>query len=314
MDPRLIRANIALFKGKRFETKRLLEEYVVDQENPDQARRDPLLLWLDAHAHPRHAERVGGLRNLVENVPQDTSYHQMAQAFLQDEDHYAELLDPDKKRRSRVRPWQVAVGLLLIGLVIVALVVITNQPSQQEVLTVADATVEVTDEPTPLPSPTPTATPIVQNTPAPATLSDGSRPTTGLEVLDFNGAITVLNIDNDIRYVVNQAGEKAEAADSGAKFYGLLLEFQCLIALCNNVPEAEIYVELAEGNFRVLASEGLTIAGQPSLAPRVSQGQKATGWVIFEVPRTNPPDSLVVWPFEEPNSEERPEPIVVPLP
>ncbi len=316
MDPRLIRANIALFKGKRFETKRLLDEYVVDQENPDQARRDPMLLWLDAHAQPRHDGRVGGLRTLTEHAPPDSSYHHMARGFLQEEEHYASLLDPAKKRRSGLRPWQIVGGLLMVGLVGVTALILMNQPAPVIMeATEEPATEEPTAEPTALPTLTPTP---VQNTPAPIRLADDVTPSSAnfvseREQLAYDGNITILNIDSDIRFVVDESGNQVLPADFGAKFYGLLLEFRCDIPICNNVPEAELSVELGSDGFRIVASEGLSIAMQPTLAPRVSQGNVSEGWVVFEVPRINAPTSLVIRPNQDPDSEEEPVEIEIPL-
>ncbi|HLV33858.1 MAG TPA: hypothetical protein VKY59_02040 [Spirillospora sp.] len=305
MDPRLIRANIALFQGKRAETRRLIEEYAVEQEQPEVARREPMILWLDAHARPRHTERIEGLRTLVENAPADSVYHRMAQNYLEDEARYARQLEADQQRRPGPRRWQVIGALLLVAVVIGAFVIFGQLSAPPEV----EITPTMTEEP-----PTLTPTVIVQNTPAPAQLADGSIPTTGFEALAFDGVITVRGVDRDVRYVVTASGEQVEPADAGAKFYGLLLEFQCLIPLCNNVPEAEIYVQLTTGNFRVLASEGLSLAGQETLRPRASQGQSTRGWVVFEVPVANPPSALVVWPVSASGEDERPDPIIIDLP
>ena len=51
--------------------------------------RDLAVLWLDAHSHPRQAERMSGLNTLVENTPQDSAYQRMAKNYLADEQHYA---------------------------------------------------------------------------------------------------------------------------------------------------------------------------------------------------------------------------------
>ncbi|MBZ0300376.1 MAG: hypothetical protein K8J31_11565 [Anaerolineae bacterium] len=307
MDPRLIRANIALFQGKRNETRRLLEDYAVDQENPEVAQREPMILWLDAHARPKHTERVSGLTTVVDQVPADSPYHQMAKSYLQEEEHYTQLLDVEKQRKPGVRRWQVVSALVAVAVVIGAFIVFgqLNAPPP-----IVEATEQVTEEPTVLP----TSTPIVQNTPAPATLADGSLPTTGFEILGYNGAMTVRGIDQDVRFVVDTNGNEVKPADAGAKFYGLLVEFQCLIPLCNDAPEAELYVQLNTGNFRVLASEGVSIAGEPALSRRVSQGQTTRGWVIFEIPRSNPPTDLVIWPPAPQGSDTRPDPVVVGLP
>jgi hypothetical protein len=305
VDPRLIRANIALFQGKRSETRRLIEDYAVEQEQPEVARREPMILWLDAHARPRHAERIEGLHTLVEHAPADSAYHRMAQNYLEDEARYARQLEADQQRRPGPRRWQVIGALLLIAVVIGAFIIFGQLTTPPEV----EIEPTATEEP-----PTLTPTVIVQNTPAPMRLADGSEPTTLFENTPYDGAITVRGVDTDVRYVVSASGARVEPADAGARFYGLLLEFQCLIPLCNNVPEAELYVQLTTGNFRVLASEGYVVAGEEIMAQRRSQSQTTRGWVVFEIPIANPPSALVVWPVSASGRDERPEPIVVNLP
>ena len=305
MNPRLIRANIALFQGKRSETRRLLEEYTAEQ--PD-ARRSPIVLWLDAQSQPRQAERTSGLNTLVENAPPDDAYHRMAKNYLADEQHYAGLLDTTGKGRT-IRPWQIIAGIVAIGVVLAAFVLLGQANPQPAVILEEEETptVEATEE---LPTPTPSPTPIVQNEVQVIRLPDGSLP-----FADYNrsgGQITVSGVDPALLAVVDARGVPQEPL-TGATFYGLLLEFQCLMPICNNVPEAEIYIRLSIDGSGVQASDGLFVAGEQPLAGRAAQGQKVIGWVVFELPRNNPPSDLVVWPFAPTGSDERPEEIVVPL-
>ncbi|MAS35135.1 MAG: hypothetical protein CL610_14080 [Anaerolineaceae bacterium] len=300
MNPRLIRANIALFQGKRSETRRLLQEYVSEQDDPQTAQRSPMLLWLDAQARARHSERIDGLRTVVDNAPPDSPYHRMAKIYLDDEAKYQDLLDGDQQRPG-VRRWAMIGGGLVALVALVAVIIVVGQ------MTGAPAVVdEVTEEPV-----IPTATVIVQNTPNPATLSDGALPRA--EFIRSGGTITVRGIDPAVRVVVDERGTAQQPLE-GATFYGLLLEFQCLLPICNNVPESEIYVRLGIDESGVRATDGLFVAGEQVLSGRAAQGQTVQGWVVFEVPRNNLPDALVVWPFAPTGSEERPDEIVVNLP
>jgi hypothetical protein len=305
MDPRLIRANIALFKGKRLETQRLLEEYIEEQANPEAVRRNPMILWLDAQARSRHAERLSALNTLIEQVPPEHRYHRMAKDYLQDEAKYRQLLDADGQQRGRVRPWQVFAGLAAVALVIVVGVLLSQSgapPAADEELPL------VLDEATVTPAP-PTAIP--QNTPQPV-LVNGAPPTTGYEMRGYNGVVTVLAVDPAVRTVVDSLGFLQEPMP-GATFYGLLIQFQCLVPVCNNIPEAEIYLRLSsdasqsdEVQIRdVKASENLFVAGEPPLAGRAVQGT-IEGWLVFELPRGIPAGGIVVWPLALPGSQARP--------
>lgn len=306
MNPRLIRANIALFQGKRSETRRLLEEYIAEQ--PD-ARRSPIVMWLDAHSQPRQAERMNGLNILVENAPADDNYHRMAKNYLAEEQRYAALLDDTGKGRA-LRPWQIVAGIVAI-VAILGLFVLLGQASQPTPEVTEEPLFIITEEATEeLPTPTPSPTPIVQNEVQVIRLPDGSLPFA--EYIRSGGQITVRGVDPALRAVVDARGVPQEPL-TGATFYGVLLEFQCLMPICNNVPEAEIYVRLSLDGSGVKATEGLLVAGEPQLAGRAAQGQTVQGWVVFELPRNNPPSDLVVWPFAPTGSDERPQEIAVPL-
>jgi hypothetical protein len=105
-----------------------------------------------------------------------------------------------------------------------------------------------------------------------------------------------------------------QQAVEGATYYGFELQFQCFLPICNEVPQAELFARLDPRIPDVKASEGLFIAGEEALAGRAALGGLVTGWVIFELPRNNPPTALVVWPLAPEGSDERPAPIVISLP
>ena len=66
---KLVKANIALFKGGRGETARLLGDYrAAGGGEPALA---PMVLWLDAQAQPDRSERIKRLNVLIANVPPD---------------------------------------------------------------------------------------------------------------------------------------------------------------------------------------------------------------------------------------------------
>jgi hypothetical protein len=304
VNPRLIRANIALFQGKRSETRRLLDEYTAEQ--PD-ARRSPIVLWLDAHSQPKQAERMSGLGTVVENVPPDDPYHRMAKSYLADEQHYAGLLDTSSQGR-RIRPWQIIAGIVGVVVVLGAFVLFgqAGQPPLPEETeeAVVLVTEEATEEP---PTPTPSPTAIVQNTPQVIQLS-----TPGANYEAQGGTVRIVGIDSAVQVVMDARGEQVQPAD-GAKFYAFQLQFQCILPICNTVPQAELFARINSSFPDVAASEGLFVAGEPALAGRVGLGELVTGWVVFELPRTIAPTALVVWPLPPTENEERPGPIIISL-
>ena len=83
---KLVKANIALFKGGRGETARLLGDYRA--AGGGEPERAPMVLWLDAQAQPERAERIKRLNVLIANVPPDDPYAQMARQVLLDEENY----------------------------------------------------------------------------------------------------------------------------------------------------------------------------------------------------------------------------------
>lgn len=297
MHPQIIRANIALFQGKRAETQRLIEDYLAELEDPQAARRDPLVLWLDAQARAQHTERLDGLRALIEQTPPDNPYHRMAQAYLHDEDRYTGLLN-SMGQGFRPSRWQIIAGLVLLAVVAAAVILFSQQEAPAP-----PPTVEIAAEDTPVP----TATVIVQNTPI--AFGDGAPLQAEYDPLD--GILTVLSYDPALRHVVNAQGETVEPLE-GTTFYGLELEFRCLLPVCNDVPEAELFARLNDGS-RMRASD-LRVAGQPTLEGGIGRGFTVRGWVVFQLPRNERPAELVIWQRPNAGSEERPPEILVPLP
>jgi hypothetical protein len=284
-DPRLIRANIALFQGKRRETRRLLDEYLAEQ--PDETRA-PVILWLNAQAQHTHDDRLQALQQLIDSTPPEDVYHQMASGFVRDERDFAGKLAQPTGRQRRIlglRLWQLAGVLVLIGLVTVAMVLLTSgalNPAGEEPVDLTTATpASIAAEVTPTPE---------QNPLREVTSSRAEYP----ESVPI-GEIQVIGIDADITSVVDGQGAALQAA-TGAKFYGLHLEFTCRQTMCNSVPEAQLCVGFTLQRLRgICATAGLLRAGdQTLLDQRAALGSAVQGWVIFEIPEQLVPNRLLI--------------------
>src|SRR5690348_16768552 len=132
---KLVKANLALFKGGRGETARLLSDYRA--AGGGEPERAPMVLWLDAQAQPDRAERIKRLNNLIANVPPDDPYAQMARQVLLDEENFQQKMNAANARPG-LRFGTVLRALVLVilgGLVVVVAVSVLNPPKTE---TIAD--------------------------------------------------------------------------------------------------------------------------------------------------------------------------------
>jgi hypothetical protein len=272
---KLVKANLALFKGGRGETARLLGDYRA--AGGGEPERAPMVLWLDAQAQPDRAERIRRLHTLIASVPPDDPYAQMARGMLQDEQAYQERL-----AQAAARPALNIGGIgralafaLLGGLIVLVGMSILNPPQQQ---TIADV------QPTALPDVQPTA----------VTLPDNSRPL----VADAytarypRGILQVTAVeDESVRVIDSDTGEVLTPIP-GARFYALNIAFECRGGICDAPPQANLTLQLDDGTF-IEPRRGVQIAGTTPLAP-IALGRTTSGWIVFEVPSITPVSGLIV--------------------
>ena len=304
-DPRLIRAHIALFQGKPGETKRLVDDYVDEQTSPETTRRWPLIQWLMAQAHLKHQDRVDALTSLVENSPADDTYHQIAHNFLEDEQRFTErinAIDSDQPRQFlglRLWLWGVVALLVLAAIIGITIVLLTNRGEPGESI-VAEVTAEATAEATS--SPIATETPTITPTPT----AEQNEPFDVLEiderVLSYfpAGELFIDAVDDNVQVVLDADGVPLEPM-TGARFYALLIHFECRQALCHQVPEADLFIVLENASLgQIPALENVTIPNAQieagMLDGAVAIGAQARGWVVFEVPIAPEPAALRVVP------------------
>jgi hypothetical protein len=292
LDARLIKANIALFKGERAETLRFLQEYVDEfgfslERDPDA----PLVMWLDAQAQTERDERIRRLRILVNSVPADSLYSQLAQQYLYEEDR---LTAPASTGFELGGVGRAALFLVVGGALALGGVALLNngQPAQPAV---AGATLT--------PSPAPTA----------LNLPDLSQ---ALVADSFTanyprGVLQVTALEEDSKRVIDTLEQTLATPVPGARFFALNLVFDCRGGICNEPPEAQLALQVDNGDL-IPVRENASIAGQPTMQP-IALGRTTTGWVVFEVPLISTVRALVVSP-PDPNSDQAFQPVTIALP
>ncbi|MEO8607178.1 MAG: hypothetical protein ABI690_04820 [Chloroflexota bacterium] len=273
---KLVKANLALFKGGRGETARLLGDYRA--AGGGEPERAPMVLWLDAQAQPDRAERIKRLHNLIANVPPDDPYAQMARQVLQDEDDYQhKMIAANARPRISVSGGVLrALALVVLGgLIVLVATSILNPPKTE---TVTDV------QPTALSETQPTA----------ITLPDNSHPL----VADAytarypQGILQVTAVEDESVRVVDSSTNAVLTPIPGARFYALNVAFECRGGICDAPPQANLKLKLDDGSL-IQPRTGVQIAGTSPLAP-IALGRTTSGWIVFEVPSITPVSALVV--------------------
>lgn len=313
MNPTLIKANIALFNGSRAEARRLLRDYEAQTAAAPEAEDASLVLWLTAQAQDSRDARVDGLRKLLVAAPANDPYAKLANQYLADEEKAeAEAAtdivpegDGEAKPRRRggvlgVAWWKAGV-FALVGVVLGVIVMTlfptgaTSQQGVAQIPTSAPGTQAAVGEGTPVPD---------LSTPIPPELHQTEYP---------RGILQVSRIEDGSQRAADQRGTPLTPVE-GARFVALKLVFECRQGICQRPPEANMSLFLDDGSLAPqIADTG--IAGE-ELLQSVAQGRTTSGWVVFEVPNARDPLALAVLPFqplETPESNQDPEPQLIPL-
>jgi hypothetical protein len=294
LDTRLIKANIALFKGERAETLRFLQEYVAEfgfslESDPDA----PLVMWLDAQAQTERDERLRRLRMLVNSVPAGNHYRQMAQNTLSEEERLGRHENAPQTLIFGLSPRMtglvVVIGFLLIA---GAAVLLSGQTAGQPA---------VSSNETAAPSPTALNLPDLSQ----ALVADS------FSAHYPRGVLQVIALEEDSKRVIDTREQTLATPVPGARFYALSLTFECRGGICNEPPEAQLALQLDNGDLIPLR-QNASIAGQPTLQP-IALGRTTAGWVVFEVPLVSTVKALVVSP-PDPASEQAFDPVTIALP
>ncbi len=259
---KLIRANIALYTGEYAEVRRWLADYQTEGIASEHASQ---VLWLDAHTQPEPAERLRRLGAMVAQLDPSDPYADLARAALEAE----RAAEPPVVKQSWLPRAAIITGVLLLG--ITAAFLLSGGANTPTV---------------PLATETPALAPTL--TPPP----DRSTPLTGdgFTVRYTDGLLTAVGVeDNSIRVVRIGTGEFMTPLE-GARFYALEVAFECRSPICNNPPQGELSLRLADGS-RIEPRRDLALSGQDTLVP-IALGRITRGWVIFEIPVISPAAAL----------------------
>jgi hypothetical protein len=292
VDTRLIKANIALFKGERAETLRFLQEYVAEFGfSPESDPDAPLLLWLDAQAQTEREERLRRLRDLVNRVPAGNTYSQLAQSYLYEE---ARLTERSGNTDGGFRLSRSRVAVLLGIVAVLALV-------GAAVLRFPASAPTVNGTATPSPAPTALNLPDLSQ----ALVADSFTANYP------RGVLQVTALEEDSKRVIDSREQTLVTPVPGARFYAVSLVFECRGGICNSPPEAQLQLQLDNGDL-LPVRENASIAGQPTLQP-IALGRTTAGWVVFEVPLISTVKALVV-SAPDPTSADAFKPVTIALP
>lgn len=291
MHHKLIKANIALFNGARAETLRFLEEYDEEVGKMSDPAALSLYLWLEAQSQSTREDRIAALEALVQQVGTDDTYGRLAQAYLDEERAYeAEQQQSGRAPRVLGLPvWAVVVILVFVGIGAFLGIMLLVPP----------ADVGAGDT-------TPTAPPVI---------SQGNLTTTDLAIGEYeaqfdSGLIQLTALADNVTDVIDiNQGIPLEPI-GGARFYAVNMVFECRIAICDQPPEADLYLRL-DDNQAVQSRRFAVVQGEAMLEP-VAQGNSTTGWVVFEIPEEGVVTGLAVFPDSD--AFETPTPSIIDLP
>lgn len=289
MHEKLISANIALFKGERAETIRLIEELEREQPATIHDHRS-MVMWLLANAQTDNQLRLQAMHELIAHTPPDDYYHQLTRQYLAEEDTYNRKLQPSRGLATRQ-----LIGIIAVVLVVGILAV--------GVLNTGDVPTSIALDASPTPIPT------VVN---PEDLPDKSRAIVAdsFSARYIQGILQVLAIeDRSERVIYIEDGLLAEPV-AGARFYALQVIFECRLGICNTPPQADLEILLNNGTSLPLRSD-LTIAGQPPFEP-IALGRSTSSWLVFELPTLNQPTNLIIRPQSDSGVETQIFDIVLP--
>jgi len=262
-NAKLIRANIALYSGEYAEARRWLADCQAEgiaSEHASQA------LWLDAHTQPEPAERLRRLGAMVAQLESSDPYADLARAALDAERAAA----PSVVKTSWLPRAAILIGVLLLGITAAFLFSGGAAPSV----------------------PVPTQTPAISPTATPP--PDRSTPLTGegFTVRYPDGLLTAVGLEDSSSRVVSAGTGEFITPLEGARFYALEVAFECRSPICNNPPQGNLTVRLADGS-QIEPRRDLALFGQDTLAP-IALGRITRGWVIFEIPVISPAAALEI--------------------
>lgn len=288
--PLLMSANIALSQGNRLEAQRLLDTYYQQHR---ESSKDPLILWLDAQTRATREERLEQLHFLIANIPTDHPYSVMAREILADEELYASKIANVQhhwwnRRLERVQIWHMGLLSFLIGMMVFT--VWAMRPREDAETPLSSALAE---------TPTPVVTPLPDLS-TPVNVNDYT--------LRYSGGILQISaVEPDSQRITQRLAPTPVAPVPGARFYALKLIFECRRAICDEPPQADLFVRL-DDRTTISMREDVHVAGLEPIQP-VALGRASQGWVIFEIPVSAIVTYLEIHPDDLPS--DQPPPVIL---
>jgi len=292
MNSNLKKANQALLEGDRDSVLELLEN----------ASQTPEVLWLRANSVLSDTERIEILRQLAGGAGR---YSQLAGEFLDRELKIQKALDepPDykfwkqptwEKKMEKMRAYRMWVfgGILLIVLAVVGVIANNKNREEYEIYTEG-----------------------VKATQTAQAYFAGKQfaeyPSGTLSIIDFEDSVN--QIERPVTFGETQDNQQYKPVDpaQGARFVAVRIDFKCAMAICENPPEADLRLLLADETYTRAfnySSRAFFIDEPPTTFDRIANGQSVKLWFVFEVPRITSPKGLIV---VAPNVEE---PLIVSWP
>jgi len=268
----LEKANQALLEGDRDGVLHLLRD---EPETPE-------VIWLRANSVLSNEERLNLLNQLTEG---ESIYSRLAREYLEREKKLEQQLQepPDyqfwkqptwAKRLEKMRAyriWGFGAVMLIIMIVFGSLLNRSVQDQYQQEYLIVQATQ--------------TAAAVYGQTIA----KYASGTLSALKTEDPTTQRVTFGQTQDDQFILATPA-------AGARFVAVQLNFFCDIALCASPPEATINLLLANGQIVSYnsSSKPFLIEQPIDSLPRISQGQFAPIWFVFEVPKTSSPLALQI--------------------
>lgn len=277
MNDNLKKANQSLLEGDRDGVLDLLRN---EPETPE-------VMWLRANSVLPDDERQYLLRKLAD---EDSRYSRLAREFLDREiksqteldepPDYKFWLQPNYQKRiekmHEFRMWIIG-GILLLFLGVFGIVININYESEY------DRQVES-----------------VRATQTAQTFFDGKqfaqyRDGT-LSIIDVIDPVDTLDRPVTFGDTLDDKFRPMTPAE-GARFVAVLINFQCTMPICNEPPEADLALMLADDKPTApsnYSSRLFFIDEPPSEFDRIASGKSIKLWFVFEVPRITSPKALLI--------------------
>lgn len=284
MKSNLEKANQALLDGDRDGVLRLLRN---ESETPE-------VIWLRANSVLSDEERLRLFKKLTNG---DSRYAPLAQEVLNREANFQAELDepPDykfwlqpsyQKRMEKMREYRMWVfgGVLLLVVGIFGVIININYES--------DYDKQVAE---------------VRATQTAQAFFAGKQFAQYAE-----GTLSIISVINDVNMQDRPvtAGDTADdqfkplTPAEGAHFVAVQINFQCVMPVCNEPPQASLALLLSDDKVTQpsdYSSHLFFIDEPPSEADRIASGRSVKLWFVFEAPRTTSPKALLVF---APNEQE----------